>query len=105
MSAFKPQQRHLTIRGRIYHFVSYEGTPGNVKRQELPQPAMWYLMVEGRRRAAFPCDPAHSEADIDRALTRWVTANAIAPGTSPIPERSAEDELARRRRTSWWGPK
>jgi hypothetical protein len=105
MSAFKPQQRHLTIRGRIYHFVSYEGTPGNVKRQEPPQPAMWYLMVEGRRRAAFPCDPAQSLVDVDRALTRWVSANALAPSTPPIPEPSAAEELARRRRTSWWGPK
>lgn len=104
MSAFKPQQRHLTIRGRIYHFVSYEGTPGNVKRQEPPQPAMWYLMVEGRRRAAFPCDSAQSLVDVDRALTRWVTANALAPSSSPIPQRTAAEELARRRRTSWWGP-
>lgn len=103
MSAFKQAQRHLVIGGRVYHFVSYEATPGNPRRQEAPQPAMWYLMVEGRRCAAFPCDPGQSEADVDRALTRWVAANARGP--SPAVLEPAPLAARSRHRTTWWGPK
>ena len=42
MSAFKSQQRHLTIGGRSFHFVSYEGVPAN--------PRAW-LVSTGRFRA------------------------------------------------------
>ena len=55
MTAFRPQQRHLTIQGRRFHFVSYEGRPANHRRAQLAYPAMWYLMVEGRRRPVLPC--------------------------------------------------
>lgn len=85
MSAFKAQQRHLTIRGRDFHFVSYEGSRGNVQRARLPYPAMWYLMVEGRRCPAFPCDPSLSLPELDAALGAWAQDNALGPVEVPSP--------------------
>src|SRR5690606_35645464 len=63
LSAFKSEQRHLIVRGRAFHFVSYEGRPANAHRGEDQQPPMWYLMVEGRRFAAFPCDAHQAGAE------------------------------------------
>ena len=85
MSAFKPQQRHLAIDDRTFHFVSYEAHPPNERRGELGGPAMWYLMVEGRRCPAVAYDPAQELEDVDRALTRWVQANALAPAATAPP--------------------
>lgn len=99
MSAFKPQQRHLAIGGRTFHFVSYEGQPPNPRRGEAGGPPMWYLMVEGRRCPAMPCDPAQALPDVDRALARWAEAHALVP-TEPVPPSNAR----RQTRTQWWGP-
>jgi hypothetical protein len=104
MAAFKPQQRHLTIRGRTFHFVSYEGTPANIRRGEPLQPAMWYLMVEGRRFPAFACDPAQPLPELDRALELWATTNAMGP-VEPAPSPSPGSQSSRTgHRMTWWGP-
>ena len=34
MSTYKVDQRHLNHRGRLFHFVSYEGQPANPKKEE-----------------------------------------------------------------------
>ncbi len=78
MSAFKPQQRHIAIQGRTFHFVSYEGQQPNPRRGEEGGPPMWYLMVEGRRCPVLPYDPAQPLPDVDKALVRWAQANAFA---------------------------
>ena len=45
LSAFKPQQRRLTIKGHAFHFVSYEGALGGTSAAvRRPNPSMWYLM-------------------------------------------------------------
>jgi hypothetical protein len=104
MSRFKPQQRHLTIRGRLLHFVSYEGSPGNPRRAQLPYPAMWYLMVEGRRCPVVPCDPNHSLPQLDAALCAWAEDNALGPiekshiGAVPL------GRVRNRDNENWWGP-
>lgn len=103
MKAFKPQQRHLTIRGRPFHFVSYEGRPTNHRRAQLAYPAMWYLMVEGRRCPVLPCDPDRSLPELDAALRDWAEDNTLGPvlGTfSPVD--AAPVDL--RRLGNWWGP-
>ena len=104
MPAFKPDQRHLVVGGRSFHFVSYEGRPANAHRGEDEQPPMWYMMVAGRRFAMFPCDPAQDSAAIDKALSRWAEEHAM--GTVALPEAAtptAKPVSSRHRRT-WWGP-
>ena len=78
MSAFKPQQRHLAMGGRNFHFVSYEAQVPNARRGEPGSPPMWCLMVEGRRCPVLSYDPAQSLEDVDIALAKWVRANALA---------------------------
>ena len=77
MSAFKPQQRHLAMGGRNFHFVSYEAQEPNARRGELGSPPMWCLMVEGRRCPVLSYDPEQSLEDVDVALAKWVRANAL----------------------------
>ena len=102
MPAFKPQQRHLTINDRGFHFVSYEGRPANTKRGELGFPAMWYLMVEGRRCPVLPHDAELSEPELDDALTAWVEANAIGSEQSQ-PDATNQQLPASAKRLNWWG--
>ena len=83
MSAFKPQQRHLALGGRVFHFVSYEAMPANARRQEEAQPAMWCLMVEGRRMPAVAWQADEGVEATDRRLEAWVAAH-IAP-VAPAP--------------------
>jgi hypothetical protein len=82
MTAFNPQQRHLSIGDRTFHFVSYEAHPPNERRGELGGPAMWYLMVEGRRCPALAYDPVQDLEEVDRELELWVQANALAPAAA-----------------------
>ena len=100
MSSHKPQQRHLTIRGRDFHFVSYQGSAGNPQRAQLPFPAMWYLMVEGRRCPVFPYEATRSLAEVDAALTEWAEDNAMGPVESAHLIRIGPV----RPNENWWGP-
>ncbi len=103
MSAFKPQQRHLTIRGRAFHFVSYEGRPANARRAEEPLPPMWYLMVEGHRCPVLPCEPGQPLAETDAALLTWAEDNALGPVQTKTRPESADAVAARIRWGNWWG--
>ena len=100
MSRPNSQQRHLTIRGRAMHFVSYEGSRGNPQRSQLPYPAMWCLMVEGRRCPVFPCDANLAPADLDAALLAWAEDNAHGPVESSHLIRVGPV----RPNENWWGP-
>lgn len=104
MSAFKPQQRRLTIRGRDYHFVSYEGHPADARKQLTSAPPMWFLMVEGRRIPVFPCEPSQPLLEVDAALSVWVADNAAGPAPAPrtAGPRTGGDET-RIRWSNWWG--
>ena len=105
MSAFKPQQRHLTIRGRTFHFVSYEGGPTNRRREQLPDPAMWYLMVEGRRCPVLPLDTSLSASQVDAALSAWALDNALGPVESPpVPPAVVRTAAPSPGHENWWGP-
>jgi hypothetical protein len=104
MPAFKPQQRHLTIHGRVFHFVAYEGQPANPPRKQEAHPAMWYLMVEGRRCPALPYDPEQTDPEVDRFLERWAMENAFGPAERPAGKRTARTRTADKRTTNWWGP-
>lgn len=104
MSTPKPQQRHLTIRGRPFHFVSYQGSPGNPRRAQLPYPAMWYLMVEGRRCPVLRCDAALSLAELDAALSAWVEDNALGPVELASDAAGARILPPHKPTDNWWGP-
>lgn len=101
MSTFKSQQRHLSIRGRDFHFVSYEGVPANVRRGEEAQPSMWYLMVAGRRCPAFICAPEQSPEEVDGMLARWVEENV--PAGDPSLEPPPVVRPTSTRCDNWWG--
>ena len=101
--SFKPQQRHLTIRGRAFHFVSYEGNPPHLRRADVPGPSMWYIIVEGRRFPSLPYLPEQPMAEVDLALERWVEENGLAP-TETAPAKADASRQPRRRCDNWWGP-
>lgn len=77
MSAFKPQQHRLTVDGRPFHFVSYEGQVENLSRNQPSKPPMWYLMLEGRRCPVAPVVEAHSPEQVEKVLLRWLAANVL----------------------------
>jgi hypothetical protein len=104
MSRFKPDQRHLTIQGRGFHFVSYEGGPAQRKQAQPADPAMWYLMVEGRRRAVGPCNPQLTSVEIDTALTAWAVRHALGPTELGAAMESAPLSTTQPRWANWWGP-
>lgn len=100
MAPPKPEQRRLTFQGRTFHFVSYQGSPGNAQRAQLPFPAMWYLMVEGRRCPVLPCDATLSATEVDAALLAWAEVNAMGPvDSAPLARVSPV-----RPNENWWGP-
>ena len=102
MSAFKPQQRHLTVRDREFHFVAYEGSPTKLRAGQEPYPAMWYLMVEGRRCPALLFDSEQDLPQVDEALCAWAEDNAIG-SMEPAPA-APKAAAANRRYENWWGP-
>ena len=86
MSAFKPQQRRFLIDGRAFHFVAYEGQSENPARHRPAVPAMWCLMVEGRRCPAVPFVATQAVEAVDQLLVRWLRTNALPSNMSPAPE-------------------
>lgn len=80
MTAFKPQQRHLVIHGHPFHFASSKGRPANRQRAQLAYPAMWYLVVDGRRRCpVLLCDSNRSPLELDAALRDYAEDTALGP--------------------------
>jgi hypothetical protein len=79
MPPFKTSHRLLSVHGRILHFASYGGRSANLKRCQLPYPAMWYLLVEGRRCPVLPYDATQTAAALDDALHDWAADNALGP--------------------------
>jgi hypothetical protein len=72
MSTYKIDQRHLNHRGRVFHFVSYEGQPANPKREEAAVEPTWFLMGPGRRWSVMPQQVAQDSEDVDRCLIAWL---------------------------------
>jgi hypothetical protein len=104
VGGFKPQQHHLSIRGRDFHFVSYEGRPADLRRNLLAEPSMWYLMCAGRRWPALLCDRAQTLESVDAALRAWAEGNAVGPvELAPLQEPRAAPALGHRWE-NWWGP-
>lgn len=77
MSKEKTDQRHLTHRGRRFHFVSYEGIPANPGRLQLATGPAWFLMSAGKRWSVMPNEPGIGPDELDRQLTDWLDGNVF----------------------------
>lgn len=78
MCAYKTAQCRLTHRGRVFHFVSYEGRRANPGRQIEAEPAMWFLMAAGRRFSVVPEHAGEPVEGRDGRLAAWLDANVFA---------------------------
>ena len=75
MSKVKTEQRRVTLKGRDFHFVSYEAEPGNPARQRPAVIAAWFLMSAGKRWQAVPHEPDQDPRELDLLLTQWLEHN------------------------------
>jgi len=74
----KIEQRHVTHRGRRFHFVSYEGLPANAAKLEPATGRAWFLMSGGKRWSVMPDEPGLAEEELDRLLTGWLDGHVFA---------------------------
>jgi hypothetical protein len=84
VSGYKVEQRRVVLRGREFHFVSYEPHPANERRGEPAVPAMWCLMNEGHRREVMPHVVGQDPVAVERALRRWVETNIFAAAADAL---------------------
>jgi hypothetical protein len=75
MSKDRIEQVRLTHRGRQFHFVSYEGQPGNPARQVPATIPAWYLMSSGKRWEAVPHRAGQDQIELEGLLTEWLEAH------------------------------
>jgi hypothetical protein len=104
VSAYKPEQCRLTVRGRELHFVSYEGREANDRRGETEMPAMWYLMCEGKRCPAIPHVVDQPPAEVDLALRLWAETNVFG-SVVQFPAGTRARRAPTDQRNDWWAPK
>jgi hypothetical protein len=83
VSSHKVEQRRLSHRGREFHFVSYDAQIANERRGQAAIPAMWYLMIEGKRRPVLPHVPGQELMELDGALLQWVDEQVFG-GSLPV---------------------
>jgi hypothetical protein len=84
VASYKVEQRHISFRGRIFHFVSYE--------QKAEGQYHWFLMNAGSRWEVMPQVVGEDPEVTDRRLLDWLertmdqpAAPFLAPGTdNPI---------------------
>jgi hypothetical protein len=78
-SRYRVEQRHITHRGRVFHFVSYEGHPANPKRNQPASGHAWFLVNAGYRREVMPQEPGEAPEEVDRRLSAWIEHEVFAP--------------------------
>ena len=78
MSKDKTEQRHLTHRGRMFHFVSYGPQPGNAARLIPDTAAAWFLMSAGKRWMALPHQLDQDPLELDHLLLQWLDEHVFA---------------------------
>jgi hypothetical protein len=77
-SRYRVEQRRITHRGRTFHFVSYEGQPGNEARNQPATVAAWFLVSGGYRREVMPQQPDQDVEELDRMLAEWLETHVFA---------------------------
>jgi hypothetical protein len=83
VSGYKTQQHRLVRAGRTFHFVSYEGQPADLKRQQAETPDSWYLMLAGKRWIVIPQIGETAAADLDRLFGEWLESHVFS-GTPAV---------------------
>jgi len=78
VGSFKLEQRHLTHRGREFHFVSYEGQVANVARHLGAVEPTWYLINSGKRWPVIAHQPGQEPEELDRQLAEWLERHVFA---------------------------
>ena len=78
VSSLRVEQRRLLVRGRTFHFVSYDGIPANVARQIAATAPTWFMMSAGKRWPVMPHVSGQDSADVDRLLAEWVEQHVFA---------------------------
>lgn len=78
MATYQPRQRYVWHRGREFHFVSYEGTRADPRRNLVATPPTWFLLSAGKRWAALPQLPDQGDQELDAELIAWLEANVFA---------------------------
>jgi hypothetical protein len=73
------EQRRMEYRGREFHFVSYDGLPANVKREQLATEPAWWLMSAGTRWEVMPFHPGRDAEELDGEFSVWLEAHAFQP--------------------------
>ncbi|HEX9730023.1 MAG TPA: hypothetical protein VGA37_16110 [Gemmatimonadales bacterium] len=71
------EQRRVRHRGREFHFVSYDGVPANVKREQAATEPAWWLMSAGTRWEVMPFHPGREGGELDRAFAQWLDAHVF----------------------------
>ncbi len=103
MSATSLTQHRISLHGRDLHFVAYEATEADSRRGELRQPAMWYLMSEGKRHPVMECIPGQPLAALDLNLREWAEANAFGPVAARAMRAQFHRQTADLRKADQWG--
>ena len=78
MAGFRHEQRHITHRGRVFNFVSYEAHDAIPSKKVPAMPATWYLISANNRWPAIPLQEEQAPADIDALLTEWLERHVFA---------------------------
>jgi len=77
-SRYRVEQRTITHRDRNFHFISYEGQPGNAARNQPATDAAWFLVSGGYRREVMPQEPDQDVEELDRMLAAWLETHMFA---------------------------
>jgi hypothetical protein len=72
MTAYKNAQQHVVMKGRDFHFVSYDGTPANEKRGIAETGPMWYLMGPNKRWPVMPHLIDQPDEEVLTGLKTWI---------------------------------
>lgn len=78
MAAYQNKQRYVIHRGREFHFVSYEGTRADPRRNVDATPPTWFLLSAGKRWAVMPHVADQPDDDVDAALVAWLESAVFA---------------------------
>jgi hypothetical protein len=76
-SRYQVEHRHITHRGRDFHFVSYEGQRANPARNEPATEPRWFLVNAGYRWEVMPQREGQEVGEVDRLLTQWLEATVF----------------------------
>jgi len=79
IGSYRVEQRQIIHHGRVFHFVSYDGQPGNAARGQPATLAAWFLMSAGTRWEVAPQIVGEEPAATDRRLLEWITLTITKP--------------------------